>query len=221
MTVVTGSRSMRFADAADHDEPLIRLMHAIAKGSPSARSAIDDAPDLCRSPLIEGASATSSVKWFLPRIAHYINAGDTALHVAAAAYNLVIARLLIKRGAAVSACNRLGAQPLHYACDGGPDLLSWDPTAQAAMIGLLIASGADPDAADKRGVTGLHRAVRTRCTGAVRSLLVHGADPRLRNGSGSTPLALATSTTGRGGSGSANAKREQRKIVDLLREYGT
>ena len=66
----------------------------------------------------------------------------------------------------------------------------------------------------------LHRAVRTRCTGAVRALLEGGADARRENKNGSTPMKLATSTTGRGGSGSAEAKAQQAEIVRLLRQFG-
>jgi hypothetical protein len=68
------------------------------------------------------------------------------------------------------------------------------------------------------GVTPLHRAVRTRCAAAVKVLLQGGADPQHRNKSGSTPMLLATRNTGRGGSGSREAKEQQERIVELLRE---
>ena len=80
----------------------------------------------------------------------------------------------------------------------------------------LVESGADPDAAAAGGVTPLHRAVRNRCSAAVETLLRVGADPDLPNGSGSTAIDLARLTTGRGGSGSAEARAEQRIILDLL-----
>jgi hypothetical protein len=66
-------------------------------------------------------------------------------------------------------------------------------------------------------VTPLHRAVRNRCAGAVEVLLLGGADPQLRNDSGSTATDLARWTTGRGGSGTEAAKAEQRVIIELLR----
>ena len=53
----------------------------------------------------------------------------------------------------------------------------------------------------------------------MRVLLDAGADPRLPNKSGSTPMQLATADTGRGGSGSADARSEQAEIVGLLRSY--
>jgi ankyrin repeat protein len=93
---------------------------------------------------------------------------------------------------------------------------TWNPRAQAAVVACLIEAGADPNALDKSGVAPLHRAVRTRCTGAVRALLAGGADPRLRNRSGATPRDLASATTGRGGTGSAEAKKEQAEILRLL-----
>jgi hypothetical protein len=101
--------------------------------------------------------------------------------------------------------------------DGGPGLRTWDPRAQAAVVTFLIASGADPNALDKGGVAPLHRAVRKRCTGAVRALLAGGAAPRLANKAASTPMDLALATTGRGGSGSPEAKKEHEEIIRLLR----
>jgi len=51
-------------------------------------------------------------------------------------------------------------------------------------------------------------------------LLTLGADPRRKNGSGSTPLHLAVQTTGRGGTGSSVAHDEQGKIIRLLMAHG-
>jgi hypothetical protein len=70
------------------------------------------------------------------------------------------------------------------------------------------------------GVAPLHRAVRNRCSAAVRALIDGGADPRAPNRNGSTPLLLATQNTGRGGSGSAEAKAQQKEILRLLMEHG-
>jgi hypothetical protein len=50
----------------------------------------------------------------------------------------------------------------------------------------------------------------------VEALLEVGADPRRKNGNGSTPLDLASQTTGRGGSGSEAAKAQQAEILRLL-----
>ncbi len=193
-------------------------MRSIARGEAAAADLIAASPDLARQPITMGATREDPATWYFAEIAHHVYAGDTPLHVAAAAYREDIARQLVVHGADVRARNRRGAEPLHYAADGGPNLSTWDPAAQAATIACLIGAGADPNALDKSGVAPLHRAVRTRCTGAVRALLAGGADPRLANKSGSTPLDLAAQTTGRGGSGSLEAKREQVEILRLLRE---
>jgi ankyrin repeat protein len=100
-----------------------------------------------------------------------------------------------------------------------PGSRGWNPGAQAATVTCLIEAGADPNAADKSGVTPLHRAVRTRCAAAAKALLEGGADPRRKNKSGSTPMLLATQNTGRGGSSSPEAKTQQERIVQLLQEY--
>lgn len=177
-------------------------------------------PRLAAEPALTGASRREAAPFYLERIGHYIYAGDTALHVAAAAYRAEIARDLIARGAAVNARNRMGAEPLHYACDGSPGSKRWDPAAQTATIECLLAAGANPNAVDRNGVTPLHRAVRTRCAAAARVLLDHGASARQVNGRGSTPLHLANRTTGRGGSGSLEAREQQAEIVRLLIAHG-
>src|SRR3954468_5452853 len=163
-----------------------------------------------------GATHQDSATFFFTTIRHYLYAGDTALHIAAAAFHRPIAELLIARGADCYARNRRGAQPLHYAADAN----HWNPAAQADTIAYLIAADADPAALDKSGVAPLHRAVRTRSLAAVRALLDGGASVRQRNKSGSTPLHLAVQTTGRGGSGSMRAREQQAGIIGLLLERG-
>lgn len=163
-----------------------------------------------------GATRQGSSTFFFTDIAHYLYEGDTALHMAAAAFRRGLAELLVTHGADVRAKNRRGAQPLHYAADAN----RWDPGAQADTITYLLAVGADPHALNKDGVTPLHRAVRTRSLAAVRALLDGGADPRQPNKAGSTPLHLAVQTTGRGGSGSTQAREQQAGIVRLLLERG-
>ena len=177
-------------------------------------------PDLASACLEEGAARHGSEGYFFDEIKHYLYAGDTALHIAAAAYRDEIAQKLIAAGADVRARNRRGAEPLHYAVDGGPGSPIWNPSAQAATVASLVAAGADPNAVDKSGVTPLHRAVRTRCTAAVRVLLESGADIRRKNKNGSTPMQIATRTTGRSGSGTPEAKAQQREIVRLLEQHG-
>jgi Ankyrin repeats (many copies) len=196
------------------DDELMALVRAIATRDDAETSRrLASGPTLAKRAFASGARRESPTSHFLVAILHYIYQGDTALHIAAAAYNLRAVRDLITLGAPISAANRRGAQPIHYAADGGPHFSTWDPVAQEATVRALLEAGANPNALDKSGVAPLHRAVRTRCSGAVRALLAGGADPRLKNKSGSTPLDLANQTTGRGGSGSAEAKTEQADIV--------
>lgn len=164
----------------------------------------------------KGATREDSTPYFLANISHFIYAGDTALHMAAAAFKREVATLLVLHDADCRARNRMGAEPLHYAADAN----RWDPAAQAETIEYLISAGADPNALDDRGVSPLHRAVRTRSLDAVRALIDGGADPNAANKSGSTPLRLAVHTTGRSGSGSLRAKEQQAAIQRFLIEHG-
>lgn len=190
-------------------------------GDPAAAlKQLTQSPTLAQRALITGAARDSATAYFFPEITHYCYAGDTALHIAAAVHQVAMARALLSNGASVSAQNRRGAAPLHYAADGAPGSSYWNPTAQYEIVELLIKAGADPNAVDKSGVAPLHRAVRTRCTGAVRALLDHGADVRGRNKQGSTPLHLAIQTTGHSGSGSKESRTEQATIIGLLQSHG-
>src|SRR5262245_62018083 len=65
-----------------------------------------------------GATRDHSSEFFFPEIAHYLYGGDTALHMAAAAFQRPVAELLSRFGADCRARNRRGAHPLHYAADG-------------------------------------------------------------------------------------------------------
>jgi ankyrin repeat protein len=190
---------------------LIPLLVAIAAGDTQpAIQLLDSTPSLATAGLARGDEC------FLNERLAQVYEGDTALHAAGFSYDSAMARELVERGAAVRAKNRRGAEPLHAAAMGAPGSPHWDPAAQTAVILYLIEAGADPNAAAVGGVTPLHRAVRNRCSAAVQALLSAGADPHLENDHGSTAFHLATLTTGRGGTGSAEAKAEQRTIIELL-----
>jgi ankyrin repeat protein len=167
-------------------------------------------------PSLAAARLARRDEFFLAERLAQVYEGDTALHAAGFSYDPEMARGLITRGADIRARNRRGAEPLHAAVIGVPGSAGWNPTDQREVIDYLIEVGADPNAAAAGGVTPLHRAVRNRCSAAVEALLRAGADPRLQNDSGSTASDLAHWTTGRGGAGSAEAKTEQRIILDLL-----
>jgi hypothetical protein len=186
---------------------------------------LDDDRAKVKALLIQDASLTkvgvTEDVLFKTGIAHWIYAGDTALHVAAAGYRVEIARMLLAAGAdSSSAKNRRSSQPLHYAADGCMESPSWSAEAQVAMIRLLLKAGSQMNAQDKNGATPLHRAVRTRCAAAVKCLLNAGADPTIKNKPGSTPFHLAVQNTGRGGSGSEQAQKAQQEILHAFLESG-
>jgi hypothetical protein len=174
------------------------------------------APTLATAASPVGATRQQATDFFFTEISHYLYVGDTALHMAAAASSRPMAELLVTHGADCRTRNRRGAEPLHYAADGGRR----EPRAQAGVIEYLISMGAEPNAVDKTGVAPLHRAVRGRSLAAVQALLDGGADPRKPNKSGSTALHLAVQPTGKSGSGSDPAHRQQAAIIQLLLARG-
>ena len=208
------SGSVRLQPDLAEPRRFIRLVAAGDLEQVSRRLAED--PALATMSSDVGATRGGASQFFFADIAHYLYAGDTALHMAAAAFRRDVAALLVTHGAGCRAKNRRGAEPIHYAADAN----RWEPAAQVETIEYLVSVGADPDARDRSGVSPLHRAVRTRSLPAVRALLDGGANPRLLNGSGSTPLHLAVQNTGRGGSGSPHAREQQAGIVRLLLERG-
>src|SRR4051812_45487774 len=168
---------------------LANLLDAILVDDGEALPIVRDAPDLTRS-LVEE-------ECFIDTIAHALYAGDTALHLAAAAVKPVVVEALLRAGADPNAENRRGALALHYACDPRPvSALVWSPAAQRKVIELLVDAGSRIDHAEKAGASPLHRAVRARSPEAVRCLLERGADVNASHGKNrSTPLHLALHST--------------------------
>jgi len=69
------------------DSSLMALFHAIISDEPDRISRLlAKSPELARQALGTGASRQSETPYFFRQIMHYVYAGDTALHVAAAAY---------------------------------------------------------------------------------------------------------------------------------------
>lgn len=182
-----------------------KLLDAIVNDdSPTVRTLLQAEPSLVR-------VMADDARFYDGKIFHWLYAGDTALHLAAAGYRDEIAKLLLSSGTDPnSQRNHRRATPLHYAADGYVNGSAWDPNKQVKTIGVLIKAGADIHARDKNGATPLHRAVRTRCAAAVKCLLDAGAG---QNNSGSTAFHLAVQCTGRGGSGAPVAKAAQQEII--------
>jgi len=168
----------------------------------------------------EIAQARVADERLVAEIPHQLYAGDTALHVAAAALRPLTVRALIRAGADANAENRRGATALHYACDARPRAgATWNPSRQRSVIELLLDAGADIEHKDKAGAVPLHRAVRARSPEAVRCLLERGARVDATHGrQRTTPLHIGTRSTG--ASGTKGAHAEQLEIVALLLQYG-
>src|SRR6266540_1532647 len=193
------------------------FLQAVIDGEVSVVSRLlSSNPEFATTRVAVGATRGDAGEFFYERIKHYCYRGDTALHMASAAFQRSTARLLVRKGAALDAKNRRGAEPLHYAADAN----WWNPKAQSETISYLLSVGANANARDANGATPLHRAVRTRSAMAVKALLAGGADVRLTNKNGSTPFDLATRDTGRSGSGSPLAREQQKEIVAVLLEAG-
>ena len=151
-------------------DDLLSLMRAVVAGD-SPLELLRSRPALAREVASAGATRQSFAAYFFPEIGRYVYAGDTALHIAAAASKTPVVEELLRLGAEPRARNRRGAEPLHYAAEGQPGNATWDPEAQVATIRLLLAAGADPNATNADSTTPLHRAVRTRASAAVGALL--------------------------------------------------
>ncbi|MEO8698982.1 MAG: ankyrin repeat domain-containing protein [Kofleriaceae bacterium] len=185
---------------------LADLVDAIGAGDAEALRFIRSAPELVQ--------ARIEQERFDETIGHQLYAGDSALHIAAAAVKPAIVQALLRAGADPDAVNRRGASALHYACDPRPASI-WSRTAQREVIEHLVDAGSTIDRVEKAGSTPLRRAIRARSPEAVRCLLERGADANAPHGKQRTsPLELARHSTG--ASGTKGARAEQEQIIALL-----
>ncbi len=161
-------------------------------------AAIDRQDELGNSALIAVAAEphTAILKLLLKRGADVhltTNDGTTALMNAAASGHLKHVKLLLRAGADLERRNRKGETALVYAIKFG----------QTAVLDYLLAQGADPnlysqdELKDHSGLTPLMYAAqygvpRDAAPGIVRSLLAHGADPKLVRDNGDTALTMAS-----------------------------
>jgi len=109
--------------------------------------------------------------------------GRTPLHYAAAEGDAARVQDLLRAGANPNAQDDNSWSPLHFAAQA----------VSTAAVAALIEAGADVDALDRFGNTPLFRAVF--CSkdegGVIQLLRASGADPRLSNIRGVSPLNLA------------------------------
>jgi len=192
--------------------PLVELLAAIVGDEDMAVRVVRATPEIARARVAD--------ERLVEEVPHQLYAGDTALHLAAAALQSRAVGALLDAGADPNAENRRGAIALHYACDARPRAgKTWNPSKQRSVIELLLDGGSDIEHTDKSGAAPLHRAVRARSPEAVRCLLERGArvdapHGRLRT----TPLHMVTHSTG--ASGTKGTHAEQQEIVKLLLQYG-
>jgi ankyrin repeat protein len=188
------------------------LLAAIVADDAEAVRLVRAAPEIARARVVD--------ERLVEEIPHQLYAGDTALHLAAAALRPAVVAALIEAGADANAANRRGAIALHYACDARPRAgKAWEPATQRSVIELLLDAGSHIEHKDKAGATPLHRAVRARSPEAVRCLLERGARVDATHGrQGTTPLHMGGRSTG--ASGTKGTRAEHRRIVELLLEYG-
>ena len=173
-------------------------------------------PGLARERAVDGATRRAASAHYLHAIEHYVYVGDTALHIAAAAYQKDIVENLIALGADVRARNRRGAEPS-----------TTPPTVDRvrvhgirkrkrrqspAQLGLAPTQMLWTTAASLLCTAPCVRVARRPCRPFSRLARIILA----KNKSGATPLRLAIQNTGRGGSGSAEAKAQQQEVRRLL-----
>jgi ankyrin repeat protein len=188
------------------------LLDAVVADEAQAVRLVRAAPDL--------AKARVADERLVKEVPHQLYAGDTALHLAAAAQRPLVVAALIEAGADANAENRRGAIALHYACDARPKAgRTWNPSTQRSVIEMLLDAGSDIEQKDKAGATPLHRAIRARSPEAVRCLLERGARVDATHGrQRTTPLHIVTHSTG--ASGTKGTHAEQQEILELLLQYG-
>jgi len=104
-------------------------------------------PALASASVDTGANRRDAATYYLDEINHYVYAGDTALHIAAAAYEARLVRTLIDGGADPKRTNKSGSTPMQLATQptGRGGTGSTDAKGQQAlMVELLEPYSATP-----------------------------------------------------------------------------
>jgi Ankyrin repeats (many copies) len=159
------------------DNGLYDFVRVIVAGDgATAARLLDNSPALVHARCVVGATRQGPNPYFFEAIAHYMYAGDTALHMAAAAHYAADANAgnpaaqaatidcLIRAGADPNATDKSGVTPLHRAVR----------TRCAAAVEALLAGGAAPRGRNGSGSTPLHLAVQN--TGASHSGTPHAIE---------------------------------------------
>ncbi len=131
----------------------------VAGDDAAAWRALATSPALATARVSKGATRQSPEANFFEEIKHYVYEGDTALHLAAAAYRKAVVRKLVAAGADPNAVDKAGVTPLHRAVRNRC----------AAAVGALLEGGADPRRRNKSGSTARQLASLTTGRGGVGS----------------------------------------------------
>ncbi|NXM65453.1 ASB16 protein, partial [Serilophus lunatus] len=113
----------------------------------------------------------------------------TALHVAARQGLVTHVELYLHHGADPSLRTHQGETPLNAAAAAAEH--PKDAERYLRVAERLLAAGADPGAAGRKGHAPLHNACANGHPGLARLLLRHGADATVPNGAGDTPMDCA------------------------------
>jgi ankyrin repeat protein len=146
----------------------------------------------------------------------------TPLLRAAKAGDTAAVQLLLAHGANPHLGNVNGITPLMAAAGVGSNEIDTrgkfkTPEQAAATIELLVKAGADVNAQDSRGQTGLHGAALWGWNNVVKTLVDHGANLQAKDADGMTPLDSALGRAGGHGRGGTRIEVHE-KTAALIRE---
>jgi ankyrin repeat protein len=137
-------------------------------------------------------------------------APDISIHKAAKG-NIEAVKQHLAAGTDVSAKNKYGQAPLHYAAIGS----------HCEVIELLLVNGVDVNAKNSGGFTALHFSAWYGLKETVELLLANDADINAVNGKGQTPLYLAVSNQRTAvAEGNRAYGKTLSETADLLRKHG-
>lgn len=88
------------------------IQFIVAQDTDQVARCLRATPELAPMASPVGATRQAASEFFFPTISHYLYAGDTALHMAAACCSRKIAQLLVQHGANTGARNRRHVLPL-------------------------------------------------------------------------------------------------------------